>query len=190
MNSAAGDQKQKEDPPQDFVEWLAEAAQGGGRDAEPEAIVMNIFFLIVAAMHSSTVTAIHAVYDLCAHPETMLDLREEVRAVLGAHGRTYAALLRLHRMESFLKESGRQLGRHRLVPASRDVPHSRLSSGFVILAGTHICTTSDARSRDLALYEAPLEFRPLHFYHPPSSEAAGGEVDAAHIFSSVANGDS
>ncbi|KAK4031299.1 cytochrome P450 [Parachaetomium inaequale] len=192
LNSAAGDQKQKEDPPQDFVQWLAEAAQGGGRDAEPEAIVIKILFLIVAAMHSSAVTAIHAVYDLCAHPETMRDLREEARAVLGAHGWTHAALLRLHRMESFLKESGRAnsagiVSFQRLV-----LSPIRLSNGFVIPAGTHICAASDARSRDPAPYEAPLEFRPLRFYHPPSGEAAGGggEVDAANLFSSVANGDS
>lgn len=192
LNSATGDQKQKEDPPQDFVQWLAEAAQGGGRDAEPEAIVIKILFLIVAAMHSSAVTAIHAVYDLCAHPETMRDLREEARAVLSAHGWTHAALLRLHRMESFLKESGRAnsagiVSFQRLV-----LSPIRLSNGFVIPAGTHICAASDARSRDPALYEAPLEFRPLRFYHPPSGEAAGGggEVDAANLFSSVANGNS
>lgn len=189
--SAAADQKQKkEDPPQDFVQWLAEAAQGGGPDAEPEAIVMKILFLIVAAMHSSAVTAIHAVYDLCAHPETMRDLREEARSVLGTHGWTHAALLRLHRMESFLKESGRAnsagiVSFQRLVLAP-----VRLSNGFVIPAGTHICAASDARSRDPALYEAPLEFRPLRFYHPPSKEGAADEVDAANLFSSVANGDS
>jgi ent-kaurene oxidase len=179
----------RDDQPQDFVQWLSEAALG--KDGEPEQIVMKILFLIVAAMHTSAITAIHAVYDLCGHPELMDELRDEAVQELGAHGWTDGALLRLRKMESFLKESGRHnsagiVSFQRLVIAP-----IRLSNGYTIQPGTHICAASDARSRDPALYEEPLAFRPLRFYSPPGTRSDdAGEIDAANLFSSVAAGDS
>lgn len=172
--------------PQDFVQWLSESARGA--DAEPDAIVMKILFLIVAAMHTSAITAIHILYDICAHPEFMEELRAEALEEIGANGWSNASLLKLRKMESFLKESGRMnsagaVSFQRLVLAP-----IRLSNGFLIPAGTHICAASDARSRDPALYDSPTEFQPLRFYAPPGDE--GADIDAANLFSSVAAGDS
>lgn len=175
--------------PQDFVQWLSESATG--KDAEPDAIVMKILFLIVAAMHTSAITAIHAIYDLCAHPESMKELREEAIQEIENNGWTNSSLLRLRKMESFLKESGRTnsagiVSFQRLVLSP--IP---LSSGFIIPAGTHICTASDARSRDPALYESPSEFRPMRFYSVPGTNLEqASEIDAANLFSSVTAGDS
>lgn len=178
-----------DDQPQDFVQWLSESAKG--RDAEPEAIVMKILFLIVVAMHTSAITAIHALYDLCAHPESMEGLREEAIKEIVTNGWTNSSLLRLLRMESFLKESGRTnsagiVSIQRLVLSP--IP---LSNGFTIPAGTHICAASDARSRDPTLYDSPLEFRPMRYYSAPSTNPEeANEVDAANLFSSVTAGDS
>lgn len=177
------------DQPQDFVQWLSES--GKGQDAEPVAIVMKILFLIVAAMHTSAITAIHALYDLCAHPESMEELRQEAIQEIGTNGWTNSSLLRLRRMESFLKESGRTnsagiVSFQRLV-----LSPILLSNGFTIPAGTHICAASDARSRDPALYDSPLEFRPMRFYSSPKTNPEeASEVDAANLFSSVTAGDS
>jgi len=177
------------DQPQDFVQWLSESAEGP--DAEPEAIVMKILFLIVAAMHTSAITTIHALYDLCAYPETMDELREEAIKEIGANGWTNNSLLRLRKMDSFLKESGRTnsagiVSFQRLV-----LSPILLSNGFKIPAGTHICAASDARSRDSSLYDSPLEFRPKRFYNSPGKNGEeASEVEAANLFSSVAAGDS
>lgn len=174
--------------PQDFVQWLFDSAKG--KDAQTDAIVMKVLFLIVAAMHTSAITAIHILYDICAQPDFMEELRAEALQEIGAHGWSNATLLRLRKMESFLKESGRMnsagvVSFQRLVLAP-----IRLSSGFVIPAGTHICAASDARSRDPALYGSPAEFRPLRFYKPPLDGNSNVETDAANLFSSVAAGDS
>ncbi|KAI0424551.1 cytochrome P450 [Xylaria sp. FL1042] len=177
-----------EERPQDFVQWLSEATKGP--DAEPEAIVMKILFLIVAAMHSSAITVIHALYDLCAHPELVEELREELIRELGASGWTHNSLLRLRKMESFLKESGRTnsagiVSFQRLV-----LLPTPLSNGYTIPAGTHICAASDARSRDPSLYDSPLEFRPLRFFSPSSYPEGVDDVDATNLFSSITAGDS
>lgn len=180
------DHKASEETHLDFVQWLSESATG--KDAEPEAIVMKILFLIIAAMHSSAVTAMHALYDLCAHPDVIEELREEVIRETSAHGWTHAALLRMSKMESFLKESGRTnsagiVSFQRLV-----LSPIVLSNGFTIPAGTHISAASDARSRDPKLYDSPLEFRSKRFLSAPNTGAA--EVDASNLFSSVTAGDS
>ena len=179
----------EDDQPQDFVQWLSESAKG--QDDEPEAIIMKILFLIVAAMHTSSITAIHALYDLCAHSDSMEELREEAIKEFGTYGWTNTSLLRLRKMESFLKESGRTnsagiVSFQRLVLSA-----TPLSNGFTIPAGTHICAASDARSRDPTLYESPLEFRPMRFYSLPTAKPEeDGEVDAANLYSSVTAGDS
>lgn len=177
---------ESDDQPKDFVRWLSEAAEG--EDARPDAIALKILFLIVSSMHTSAITAIHILYDICAHPEFLEELRAEALEEIGANGWTETSLLRLRKMESFLKESGRTnsagvVSFQRLVLAP-----ITLSNGFTIPAGTHICAASDARSRDPALYEAPLEFRPLRFYAPSTETSA--EVDTSNLFSSVAAGDS
>jgi cytochrome P450 len=175
--------------PQDFLQWLSESSEG--QNAKPEEIIMKILFLIVAAMYTSAITAIHALYDLCAHPGLMEELRVEAVRELGTYGWTSTSLLKLRKMESFLKESGRTnsagiVSFQRLVLSP--IP---LSNGFIIPAGTHLCAASDARSRDPALYESPLEFRPMRFYASSTTNAEGAsEVDATNLFSSVTAGDS
>ncbi|KAF2015074.1 cytochrome P450 [Aaosphaeria arxii CBS 175.79] len=175
--------------PQDFVQWLSESTNGKGDD--PEAIIMKILFLIVAAIYTSAITAIHALYDLCAHPNLVEELREEAIKELGANGWTQASLLKLGKMESFLKESGRTnsagiVSFQRLVLSP--IP---LSNGFIIPKGTHICAASDARSRDPSFYVSPLEFRPMRFYSSPTTKIESfGEVHATNLFTSVAAGDS
>ncbi|KAK7746792.1 hypothetical protein SLS53_001980 [Cytospora paraplurivora] len=185
MKSAVLDESQ----PQDFVQWLSESATG--QDAGPEAIVMKILFLIVAAMHTSAITAIHAFYDLCAHPESIEELRGEAVKEIGTSGWTNSSLLRLRKMDSFLKESGR-INSAGIVSFQRFVLFPiNLSNGFTIPAGTHICAASDARSRDPALYDSPLEFRPMRFYSFPGTDREeASEVDTANLFSSVTAGDS
>jgi cytochrome P450 len=174
--------------PQDFVQWLLDSAKG--KDAQTDTIAMKILFLIVAAMHTSSITAIHILYDICAKPEFMEELRAEALEEIGTHGWSNTTLLRLHKMDSFFKESGR-MNSHDLLSFQRLVlAPTKLSNGFTIPAGTHICAAADARSRDPARYESPAEFRPLRFYKPSSNSDTGPETDAANLFSSVAAGDS
>lgn len=166
----------------DIVQWLVEGSKG--KDAQPEKIVLRILFLIVAAMHTSAITAIHVLYDLVAQPAFLAELRAEAASEIASGGWTLATLLRLRKMESFLKESGR-VNSAGVVSFQRLVLKPiTLSNGYTIPANTHICAASDARSRDPTLYENPTEFQPLRFYE------RDGEIDAAKLFSSVANGDS
>ena len=54
-------------------------------------------------MRSQTFT--YVLYDLASHPEYAQPMREEVEAVLREEGWTYAAIGKLSKVDSFIKES-------------------------------------------------------------------------------------
>ena len=47
----------------------------------------------------------HALYHLAANPEYAIPLREEVRVLVAEHGWTKAAIDRMYKIDSFLRES-------------------------------------------------------------------------------------
>ena len=49
----------------------------------------------------------HALYDLAAHPEWFVPLREEVEPIITTEGWTKAALGKMWKLDSLLKESQR-----------------------------------------------------------------------------------
>ncbi|KAK8092856.1 cytochrome P450 [Apiospora kogelbergensis] len=170
----------------DFVQWLLDSAKGA--EANPEAIIMKVLFLIVAAMHTSAITTIHALYDICANAEFKEELRAEAVEEMGKNGWSYKSMLRLHKMDSFLRESGRVNSAGVVSFQRLTLAPIRLSNGFLVPAGTHICAASDARSRDPMLYKSPTEFQPLRFYTPPT--VTEYEPSGNTLFTSVARGDS
>lgn len=50
---------------------------------------------------------IQGIYDLAIHPEYVKELREEAEAMIAEHGWSRAALQKMHKVDSFLKESFR-----------------------------------------------------------------------------------
>jgi cytochrome P450 len=54
-----------------------------------------------------TQTFTHALYTLAAHPEYIAPLREEAEAIAAAEGLTKTSLLKLTKLDSFLRESTR-----------------------------------------------------------------------------------
>jgi ent-kaurene oxidase len=61
---------------QDMLQWLVGLAQG--RDGEPDRLVKRILFLNMAAIYTTATTAANVLLDLCARPEYIGILREEM----------------------------------------------------------------------------------------------------------------
>lgn len=159
----------------DILQFLLDAEP----DATNEQIVGYIFFLIIAAVHTSTFTATHAIYDLCAMPSTQAALRRELVDTLEETSGewTLTGLRKLRQMDSFLKESHRVnspgvLNYNRLI--RKDV---RLSDGTILPAGAMVSMAGAARSKDPTLYASPREFQARRFIDKEwglfSSTAAG-----------------
>jgi cytochrome P450 len=93
------------DKPVDMAQWMVESAEG--KDRDPDVLTQNILFMTLAGLHTSSNTTIHALFDLCANPQYIQPLREEIEEVIGEHGWTMSTISKLKKLDSFIKESQR-----------------------------------------------------------------------------------
>jgi hypothetical protein len=108
----------------DLISWLLEYAQGEERTVD--RIIQRIFSVNGAAIHTTSnvttptfcavishifmQTLSIAILHLATNPEYILPLRQEVAEVVAQHGWTKAALSKMRKVDSFLKESSRYEG--------------------------------------------------------------------------------
>ena len=99
-----------------------------GKDTNPETLTARLLLLTATAvrpfglrlvrsvtdtclsqLHTSSMTITHAIYDLCAMPEYIEQLRAEARTALAEDNGEwqFTTIKRLRRLDSFLKESQR-----------------------------------------------------------------------------------
>lgn len=98
--------KAQKTKPVDFLQWMLESAQG--EETKEEFIASIQLKLSFAAIHTSAAAPTQLLYDLCARPEYIGPLRQEIEEVLAEHGvMNKQALLKLVKMDSFMKESQR-----------------------------------------------------------------------------------
>ncbi|KAB2569232.1 Cytochrome P450 monooxygenase pyr3, partial [Lasiodiplodia theobromae] len=88
--------------PADSIGWLDDVAKGEKYD-----FTVYQLALTGAAMHTTTMLLAHAILDICAHPEYVEPLREEIRSAVQEEGWKKTALYKMKLMDSFLKESQR-----------------------------------------------------------------------------------
>lgn len=94
------------DTPADLLQWLTDSAEGD--DKKPERLVHKVLFLSLASIHTSTMSACHALFDLCQYPEYLEPLRAEMEIAINEEGTlNFAALNKMRKLDSFLKESQR-----------------------------------------------------------------------------------
>jgi cytochrome P450 len=183
----------------DLVRWVTDIEP----HATPKRLVGIILFLVIAAIHTSTFSLTHALYDLCAMPDLRKELREEAETVL-KDGWTNTALHRLQKMDSFLKESHRanSLGVCTSCPPFTVstfyadcwlVNYNRLllqditlTDGVRLPAGVIVCTAGAARSKDPLLYANPSQFNALRYFN----EAKVSNDPSKLLFTSTSQGDS
>ncbi|KAI0395382.1 cytochrome P450 [Xylariaceae sp. FL0594] len=145
-----------------MIQWMTEAAQGGDRDVD--VLVKKLLFLTLAAVHTSTMSATHALFDLCAMPEYIEPLREEAQRVIGERGWTLAGINELKLLDSFMKESQR-INHPGLLSFNRRVMQPlHLSDGVTIPAKTFITMATNSIARDPQNYSDPDTFDGFRFY--------------------------
>ncbi|KAJ5674732.1 cytochrome P450 [Penicillium maclennaniae] len=148
---------------QDLLFWMDEQAVSDEKDLKFLAgILLKVSF---AAIHTSAAAPTQLLYDLCAMPEYIEPLREEVVAALGPEGMiSKQGFHELSKLDSIMKESQRfnpllLITFERVV--TTDYP---LSDGFVIPANTTIGVPTHAISMDPTLYEAPEKYNGFRFH--------------------------
>lgn len=109
VNQRRADQA-KNDPsyekPNDLLQWMMDAANEN--DGQPDKLSHRQLLLSLASIHTTTMSAAHTMYDLCAHPEYFEPLRQEALEVLREDGGWKKTTLnKMRKLDSFLKESQR-----------------------------------------------------------------------------------
>ncbi|KAF4630842.1 hypothetical protein G7Y89_g7285 [Cudoniella acicularis] len=140
---------------------------------DPTSIILKVLVLLAAALHTSTMAAVHALFDLCEMPEYLEKLRKEAREALAEDGGSwkFSTMKKLRQLDSFMKESMRinqpetfSFGRIVVSPVT-------LSNGLKIPTGTYISMAAEAMSRDPTYYEDPHTFKGDRFFkNSPSKE--------------------
>ncbi|KAF9067174.1 cytochrome P450, partial [Rhodocollybia butyracea] len=161
------------DKPNDLITWLLEEA--GGRHENLISDTVNRVSLInFAAIHTTSVTFTNSLYYLAANPEIAAPLREEALAATEEYGWTKAAMGKMVKLDSFLKETQRLSGGIGALTMSRlALRDFTFSDGTVVPAGTIVSVASHGLHHDEAHYEDPESFKPFRF-----SDIRGQEGEA------------
>lgn len=92
--------------PSDFLQWMMDDAKGP--ETELDFIADIQLKMSFAAIHTSAATPLQLIYDLCAMPEYVSPLREEIERVVDRSGQiNKQTLMQLPMLDSFMKESQR-----------------------------------------------------------------------------------
>jgi len=92
--------------PSDFLQWMTDDAKGD--ETGHEFIADILLKMSFAALHTSAATPMQLIYDLCSMPKYIDPLRQEIEDLLASRSPTdKQALMKLPRLDSFMKESQR-----------------------------------------------------------------------------------
>ncbi|KZT08277.1 cytochrome P450 [Laetiporus sulphureus 93-53] len=153
--------KEWADKPNDMLQWLIDAAEGEERAVRP--IVLRVLSVNFAALHTTSTTFTQALFYLATHPQYIAPLREEVDAIVAEEGWTKAAMGKMRRADSFLKEVHRVTGLGAWSINRKAVQDFTFSNGTVIPAGTYVAASARPIHLDEENYEDSLEFKPWRF---------------------------
>ncbi|KAF2728639.1 cytochrome P450 monooxygenase [Polyplosphaeria fusca] len=149
-----------------LLEWMLDNAVG--TEGSLEEMKSRQLVLTLASIHTTALALSHAFYDLCAHPEYVEPLREEIESVTKEfpsnedfvnHG-----LQRLEKMDSFLVESQRLHPPVMMSPQRVARKTINLQDGTRIPSGTRIAFPSAAILNDSSVTPDPSVFDAFRSY--------------------------
>ncbi|KAG7094523.1 hypothetical protein E1B28_005352 [Marasmius oreades] len=153
----------------DLLTWLIQASPQQG-NTKPEELAKRLLATNMAAIHTTSQAFTHALINIAAHPEYISPLRAEMEWAIGTDGWSKAAMGKMRKLDSFLKESQRVSSSpatsvRRL--ASKDF---RFSNGTLIPKGTIISASPYALNFDENSYENPYTFDGFRSYNKRSEQ--------------------
>ncbi|KAI0973708.1 cytochrome P450 monooxygenase [Xylaria arbuscula] len=166
--------------------WMKHDAKGYERDDRFIASVLPK--VTAAAIHTSAAAPAQLIFDLCERPEYIPMIREEFQQYVDSDGKFRGnSFYKMRIMDSVMKESQR-FNPPVLVSFQRLVHQDwKLSSGFVIPAGTTIGVATHAQSMDPELYEDVDKFDGLRFLKIREKASTAEEGRQQFAFASPTN---
>ncbi|KAJ3755699.1 cytochrome P450 [Lentinula raphanica] len=160
--------------PNDLISWLLDEAQGHERRKDiVYNIVSRVLLVNFSAIHTTSVTCTNALFYLAANPHLVQPLREEVESIVAELGWTKAAMGKMHKLDSFLKETQRLSGVGGVTMVRKVLRDFTFSNGTVVPAGAIMSVASVGMHHDNTLYEDPEEMKAFRFSNMRSKEGEG-----------------
>ncbi|KAJ4481987.1 cytochrome P450 [Lentinula aciculospora] len=164
-------QKEKEygsstwpDKPNDLISWLLDEAQGERRKNIVYNIVSRVLVINFAAIHTTSMSLTNTLFHLAVNLHLAQPLREEVESTVAELGWTKAAMGKMWKLDSFLKETQRLTGSSVLSMSRLALKDFTFSNGTVIPAGTIVNVVAHGLHHDNAHYEDPETLNAFRFF--------------------------
>ncbi|KAJ4412458.1 hypothetical protein N0V82_008777 [Gnomoniopsis sp. IMI 355080] len=129
--------------PEDMLQWMIDAAQGG--ESDTENLATRYVYAVIGSLFTVSAGLVSCMYDLAAYPEHLGPLREEVRRVLKEDGGWKKGTpAKLELMDSFMKESAR-INAPTPISFKRIVKEEMtLSDGLTLPKDAYICVVNSS----------------------------------------------
>ncbi|KAJ6459758.1 cytochrome P450 [Mycena vulgaris] len=137
----------------DMISWLIAKAKGPQRTVED--LTSRILFLGFGSIHSTSGAFGSALYHLCAYPEYIAPLREEIEQVVEQEGWTKIG---------FLKEASRMVGQSTYHVTRKVLKDFTFSNGITVPAGASVSVATHHMHNDERFYPEPEVFKGFRFY--------------------------
>ncbi|KAF9231271.1 cytochrome P450 [Melanogaster broomeanus] len=147
--------------PNDLLSWFMDRAEGSDRTVK--SLTQRLLSANFVAILTSSTIFTQALYILAANPQYMQPLHAEVEAIVETEGWSKAALAKMHKIDSFLKESQRMEGLGSVSMVRKTMKDLTLSDGTFLPNGTTVAIASRPTHLDNELYENAHVFDPFRF---------------------------
>ncbi|KIM38977.1 hypothetical protein M413DRAFT_447338 [Hebeloma cylindrosporum] len=161
--------------PLDFLTWLMDEAKG--EEATDWYLASRILTVNFTAIHTSSMTFMHAFYYLAAFPEYMTPLREEIEEVIQREGWTKAGIDQMYKLDSFIKESQRLHPLSVVAMQRVAVKDHTFTDGTMVPRGTTLAVALDSVHLNENIYSDPLTFDPFRFVKLKEQDTTGRKFD-------------
>lgn len=157
--------------PNDMISLLIDTAKPEQRTSRH---VTQMLLALSSAVHTISMSLTHALFHLAVHPEVISPLREEVDAIVAKEGWTKAAVDKMDKVDSFLRESQRLSGLVALVMTRNALKSFTFSNGTHIPVGTTVVAAAASLHLDEDLYTNAETFNALRFSDMEEEDVKSG----------------
>ncbi|TFK88883.1 cytochrome P450 [Polyporus arcularius HHB13444] len=157
--------------PNDMLQWILEGAIP--RNYSDIQIIERIMLVNFAAIHTSSNSIAHALLDLAAYPDYIKPLRKEIEAIVATEGWTKAAMGKMWKVDSFLRESQRINGIGLTSVTRKALMDVTLNDGTFIPKNTLVVAASYPTHNDDSIYENAATFDPFRFSRMREEDGEG-----------------
>ncbi|KAJ7461749.1 cytochrome P450 [Mycena galericulata] len=151
------------DRPIDAISWLLDEARGNPERRTVRNLTRTLLNLNFGALHTTTQGFLHALYNLASNLQYVQPLREEVESVTKTEGWTKAAMGKMVKLDSFMKESARFDPGGAVGLLRQVVKDFTFSDGSTVPAGTLVGVPVLAEHHSAANYPDGDVFDPFRF---------------------------